>query len=556
MQQDRLNRLNRRNLARVRFADEMNNEAQVNQNGAPDAGPAPGQPNAANPPNAGAPPNVAAPPNQNAHFPNQNQNNVPAQNQNNVPVVHPPPAPVEVWKTAPDRGDFNPGTKHGQLIFNEKSKGLPEDKRLDLNRTNGPDIHKVLRARELHFRGVAEIPTKIDALGNPEEFGNILIQHQKITLSDCQRAGHFLFQDGFLLQDRVPAPPFTATVLDPANNPGHKPRFYQVVNNNVAVKIIQNTLTVNGYDDLLALKELFTYTNANGDTEYHAATMLHIMYENMDPTTEVGMDSILKKMESMKMSDHSNNVDDMLKSMERNHKVLYDNKQAPTNYRRLVLDALVTGPNSMFNEYVQRLTDDVESGTGYNANITADEVIKGARSKYNNMSLRKQWNKVDPRDAELMALKTKVTLLEKKRAEPPTVLATTGNKKKKGKTSPNDSQLDTSKVEGTKMEKWRTIKKGDSIEAQGRTHYWCKNHSVSDKWDGLYMWHKPSECPRVARAAASTQKNSESENGEETDTAKGNLQLNSNLRTVLMSNLCLSAEDVDKLLSEAEAQEN
>lgn len=538
MQQERINRLNRRNLFRVSFADNMNNEAQVNQNGAPDAGLAPGQPNAAAQPN-GAPPNVAA-----------------QLNQNNVPVVHPPPAPVEVWKTAPDRGNFNPGTKHGQLIFNEKSKGLPEDKRLDLNRTNGPNIHKVLRAREPHFRGVTEIPIKIDALGNVVESGNILIQHQKITLSDCQRAGHILFQDGFSLQDPVPATPFTATVLDPANTPGHKARFYKVVNNNVAVKIIQNTLTVNGYDDLLALKDLFTYTNGNGDTEYHAATMLHIMYENMDPTTEVGMDSILKEMESMKMSAFSNNVDDMLKSMERNYKVLYDNKQAPTNYRRLVLDALVTGPNNMFNEYVQRLTDDVESGTGYNANITADQVVKGARSKYNNMSLRKQWNRVDPRDAELMALKTKVTLLEKKRAEPPTVLATTGNKKKKGKTSPNDSQLDTSKVEGTRMEKWRTVKEGDTLEAQGRTHHWCENHSVPGKWNGLYMWHKPSECPKVARAATAAQKSSASEKGEETDTAAGNLQLNNNLKTVLMSNLCLSAEDVDKLLSEAEAQEN
>jgi hypothetical protein len=543
-EQERLNRLNRRNLTRI--ADEMN-VAQVNQDGAPDAGLAPGPPAAAAQLNAGAPPDAAVQENQNAAFRHQFQNN--------VPVNHRPPLPVEVWKTAPDRGNFNPGTKHGQLIFNEKSKGLPEDKRLDLNRTNGPNIHKVLRAREPHFRGVTEIPIEIDLFGNVRESGNILIQHQKITLSNCQRAGHVLFQDGFSLQDDVPPPPFTATVLDPANTPGHKAKFYEVVNNNVAVKIIQNTLTVNGYDDLLALKELFTYTNANGDTEYHAATMLHIMYENMDPTTEVGMDSILKKMESMKMSDFSNNVDDMLKSMERNYKVLYDNKQAPKNYRRLVLDALVTGPNNMFNEYIQRLTDDVESGTGYNANIAADEVIKGARSKYNNMSLRKQWNRVDPRDAELMALKTKVTLLEKKRAEPATVLTTTGNRTKKGK-SPNDSELDCSKVEDTRMEKWRTIKKGATIEAQGRTHHWCENHSLPGKWDGLYMWHKPSECPKVARAAAASQKKSESGKSEETNTAAGGLQLNNNLKTVLMSNLCLSAEDVDKLLSEASAQEN
>ena len=459
---DRNNRRERRNT--VRFEMDINNVAPLNQEGILPA----------------VDPINQAPQMQNVAAPNPQNQNV----ANNPPVINPPPAPIEVWKTAPDRGNFNPGTKHGQIIFNEKLKGLPEDKQLDLNRTSGPDIHKVLRAREPHFRGITAIPIKIDALGSVVEFGNILSQHQKITLLDCQRAGHIMFQDGFTNRNTVPPPPFTATVLDPANNVGHKAKFYNIVNNNVAVKIIQNTLTVNGYDDLLEMKEFFTYTNADGDIEYHAATMLHMMYENMDPTTEVGMDSILKEMESMKLSNFSNNVDTMLESMERNFKVLYDNGQAPNNYRRLVLDALVTGPNHMFNEYVQRLIDDVESGTGYNANISADEVVKGARSKFNNMSIRKQWNRVDPRDAELLALKTKVVLLEKKRVEPPVVLATNGGKKGK-KESPNDSQLDWSKVEGTKVHTWRTINKGDTFEAGGCTNYWCKNHVLPGKWDGL-----------------------------------------------------------------------
>ena len=191
------------------------------------------------------------------------------------------------------------------------------------------------------------------------------------------------------------------------------------------------------------------------------------------------------------------------------------------------------------------MIDDVGSGTGYNANISADEVVKGARSKFNNMSIRKQWNRVDPCDAELLALKTKVVLLEKKRVEPPLVLATNVGKKGK-KESPNDSQLDWSKVEGTKVHTWRTINKGDTLEAGGRTNYWCKNHVLPGKWDGLYTWHKPEDCKSKKSAEDTTKGNS----------GAGNLQLNSNIKSVLMSNLCLSAEDVDKLLSEAEAQEN
>ena len=61
-----------------------------------------------------------------------------------------PPAPVveEVWKTTPFSGDFNPGTKLGNIIFIEKTKGLPESVRLDLTKKNSQEIHKYPRARE------------------------------------------------------------------------------------------------------------------------------------------------------------------------------------------------------------------------------------------------------------------------------------------------------------------------------------------------------------------------------------------------------------------------
>ena len=53
-------------------------------------------------------------------------------------------APVEeVWKTTPFSGDFNPGTKLGNIIFLEKTKGLAEADCLDLNKENYLEIHKV-----------------------------------------------------------------------------------------------------------------------------------------------------------------------------------------------------------------------------------------------------------------------------------------------------------------------------------------------------------------------------------------------------------------------------
>ena len=53
-------------------------------------------------------------------------------------------APVEeVWKKTPFSGDFNPGTKLGNIVFLEKTKGLAETNRLDLNKANSLAIQKV-----------------------------------------------------------------------------------------------------------------------------------------------------------------------------------------------------------------------------------------------------------------------------------------------------------------------------------------------------------------------------------------------------------------------------
>ena len=140
-------------------------------------------------------------------------------------------------------------------------------------------------------------------------------------------------------------------------------------------------------------------------------------------------------------------------------------------------------------------------------------------------------------------------MLEKKRAAHPTVLTTDGKRGKKTPGYVQEPHLDWNEIEGTRVFKWHTVKKGDTIQAGGRVNYWCKNHELTDKWDGLYTWHKPEDCKTV-------KKSSEEEKGGDEAKAGENLQLKDNLKTVLMSNLCLSSEDVEKMFSEAQAQEN
>ena len=92
--------------------------------------------------------------------------------------------------------------------------------------------------------------------------------------------------------------------------------------------------------------------------------------------------------------------------MEGHYKNLRENDRPPEHFRRLMLDTLSTGPNYLFNYFVWRIIDDVESGIGLNANITYDSLITACLAKYNNTVKNKDWHKVDPRDAQIIALTT------------------------------------------------------------------------------------------------------------------------------------------------------
>ena len=136
--------------------------------------------------------------------------------------------------------------------------------------------------------------------------------------------------------------------------------------------------------------------------------MMFLLFQNTDPSTIVVLDSILNQIKNTKLGNHTNNFDAMLTAIEGLYKILRDNHGAPENFRRLILDASATGPNHYFNEFIQRIEDGVESGIGANANIAPDAFITSARTKYNNMDQKGIWNKVEPKDAQIMALTTMV----------------------------------------------------------------------------------------------------------------------------------------------------
>ena len=241
---------------------------------------------------------------------------------------------------------------------------------------------------------------------------NLLQQHHDVKLYDAQRVGRALFNKIFRAVDPIGTGPYFASTLYPATDLEDRARSHRQVNKNILVKTIENMLSVDGMDDLLVDKNLFTYVNADGQVGRHGGTMLYLVYERLDPTTTVGMDVHLKKLEKYKMGDHNNDVASMLRFMEEHCQILRHNGKELSNYRRLLLDALLTGPNATFNAFIQRMVDDVESGTESNRRIQPHVVVAVTRAKFNNMKINGDWNKVDPRDAQILALITQVKELK------------------------------------------------------------------------------------------------------------------------------------------------
>jgi len=455
----------------------------------------------------------------------------------------------EVWSSRPQRNRFNPATKLGLALFNEKSKGLPEEKRLALSRSNGEAIHQVMRAREQNISSCVTVPIKFDRDGLPIESAKLLSEHHLIVESDLIVAGHLLFNKDYKVGDKIPEPPYRASMLNPGRSASDRERFYNRVGNNVGVKTLENILNLGGYQDLLEKREKFTYTDASGEEFFHAATMIFIMYQMIDPSTEVSMDLVLKMLENCKMGEHGWNADEMLKHMEKCYRKLKGNRSAPANYRRLLLDALATGKNAAFNTYVARIKDDVEAGYGEFSKITPDELIAATRSKYNNMYHQKIWDKNAPMSAEMMALYTRLTELETAAKSNATALATAGNGTS---TNAGNGGGDSKEyVPGTTVEKWRTIPGPPKIKRDGKDWWLCPHHHRTEPpvWGDLYCAHNPDRCyrnPANKKKKAGT--GTASSGG---DTAS-KLTLKQNLKAALSTELCMPDEDIDKLLERAE----
>ena len=143
------------------------------------------------------------------------------------------------------------------------TKGLATADRLDLSKKYATDLHKNFRAREdVMGDCVRKVPSTYAGDRTVTESFNLMTQYQQLTLEDCQRAAFRRYSTHIGNGVAIPTPLLVMTTLDPGNDDAHKTKFYSRVHSIVVAAIVKNGLSATGYDDLVLLKEWFSFHNA------------------------------------------------------------------------------------------------------------------------------------------------------------------------------------------------------------------------------------------------------------------------------------------------------
>ena len=82
----------------------------------------------------------------------------------------------------------------------------------------------------------------------------------------------------------IPATPWAAKDLDPANDADDKKQFYKKVSANVVAKIVENGIKTSSYEDLMLKRSAFMFQNATTEEiELDGPTMLWLVLKKVDP---------------------------------------------------------------------------------------------------------------------------------------------------------------------------------------------------------------------------------------------------------------------------------
>ena len=195
-----------------------------------------------------------------------------------------------------------------------------------------------------------------------------------------QREAHTRFANPILEGDDLPDPPWSSTVLDPANNVADRSRFYRRVDSEVIVESIKNSVTPSGFSKIISNKlPLISFRDpATGVETIDGPCLLHLMYDRIDPSLNVNVEHLRETIEKVKLHNFGNNVDECLQCIEENYEKILQMDKNCESMLRYTFTALLSGPCQDFNAYIKGVKGDVDSGVGLHSDITFPRLVAAA----------------------------------------------------------------------------------------------------------------------------------------------------------------------------------
>ena len=106
----------------------------------------------------------------------------------NVPAVN---NNMTVWSSNPNVGNYTPGTRNGQEIFRNKTKGLPEEKKFQVISTDAGAMKQFFIGKSTSLGGiVTRVAIEKNADGSVKKTANLITQHQLADFDNLKRQAH------------------------------------------------------------------------------------------------------------------------------------------------------------------------------------------------------------------------------------------------------------------------------------------------------------------------------------------------------------------------------
>ena len=193
---------------------------------------------------------------------------------------------------------------------------------------------------------------------------------------------------------------------------------------------------------------------------------------------------------------------------------------------------------------MKSIKGDVNAGYGYTSNVAPATLLVSSKQFYTNIWCKNEWSKVDPRDAQILALTTSIEKHPSKQSHGSGGYSGSGYGSLKEETITGMNSF----------KKWRTMNKGPTLMKDGVNHHWWKQHVYEGRYDGLY-YHNNNAATHEQQAAKKhggrAAKSTVSDPAAPTPALEPNLMISDSIRNALCTNFCISEEDLAKVVNES-----